>query len=246
MKEILNFVTIFCIVSISLIVLLFLSCLIPSNRLKQNVYETSQIIKEEKWIKTIGSKVSDNFTEELMTNMAYSIDSKDPIYSMFLSRRNYVPGVTQNTYEDTSQELQVATDFDGIDGETELEKIINNKNIDSYEYARYWHGYLVYFRPLLILFNIKGIRIILELIVLATTAYMIYLVTKKTNYINMLIFVVAFLGIDITLVGISMQGAICFIISNIISILILKNKSESSNSAILKLFMISRNVNIIF
>lgn len=43
----------------------------------------------------------------------------------------------------------------------ELRDTVNKDVEESFEYARYWHGYLVFLRPALVIFNIGQIRTIL-------------------------------------------------------------------------------------
>ena len=64
----------------------------------------------------------------------------------------------------------------------ELYDLMHGEKIeDSFEYARYWHGYLVLLRPLLALFNYSAIRIILLVITLLSMAILAILLYKKLD-----------------------------------------------------------------
>ena len=48
----------------------------------------------------------DNYTDALIINTAYSIDSQKPLYSAFVARKNYIPNITTEIYEDVPGELK--------------------------------------------------------------------------------------------------------------------------------------------
>ena len=49
----------------------------------------------------------------------------------------------------------------------ELSELVNhNSEQKVYEYARYWHGYLIFLRPLLLMFNITQLRVILTILLM--------------------------------------------------------------------------------
>lgn len=245
MKKIFIYIRNFIIISIILVLALFLTCLIPNKYMTENVKETAKITKSETWLRKIGTKTTDNYSEELMVNIAYSIDNKTPFYSMITAKRNYIDGVTTNIYLDTKEELYVATDYDGKTGTTELEALTNRENIDSYEYTRYWHGYLIILRPLLLLCNINEIRFILWLILMSLIIIMLILIKKKLGIKYMIIYAICLLGIDITIMGFTMQGVYCFLIGIIFNIILLKQK-QIDMKKIINMFMITRYAYIFF
>ena len=91
MKNIKLYIITFICTVIVLMFTLTISCVIPSSWIENNVKESSKILKDETWFRKIGTKYSDNFTEELMINIAYSIDSSTPFYSWVVARINYIP-----------------------------------------------------------------------------------------------------------------------------------------------------------
>lgn len=245
MKEIKSYIITFIITVVILIATLIISCIFPSTLIKSNVLESCEMFKSETWKREIGYKYADNFTEELMINIAYSIDNTTPFYSSLVARRNYLPGITTNVYPDSLQALDVATNYDGEYGESELEEILKENDIDSYEYTRYWHGYLTIIRPLLLFFNIEGIRYIFNFIIILATIVMLILLYKRFNIKILIIYLIALLGVDITIMGINLQGAFCFIIAIIFNIILLLQK-EINIKKIMNMFMIVRNFNMLF
>ena len=100
---------------------------------------------------------------------------------------------------------------------------------ESYEYARYWHGYLVFLRPLLLLFDISGIRIINIILFLILGIIFLYLVYKKIGLIESIIMLIGLFSVDYFYIGLSLQGTPVFLIMIISSIFILLKYNKIKN-----------------
>lgn len=88
--------------------LLLISSLFPSEIIRENVEESSEILSKEGnayQIFKYSNVVNNNFTDALMINEAYSIDNTTPIYSYMTVRKNYEKGLTKNSMKDTQEEL---------------------------------------------------------------------------------------------------------------------------------------------
>ena len=140
-----------------------LTSLIPSGMLENNVRESSETLVQEGEKVTFDLKYKEEniftFTDALMINTAYSIDNNHPIESFILARKNYIPGQTTEFYPDGQYNLganenYISKENGDLYQTKELYGLMHGDNIqDSYEYARYWHGYLSILRPLLLLWN---------------------------------------------------------------------------------------------
>ena len=97
---------------------------------------------------------------------------------------------------------------------------------DSYEYARYWHGYLVLLRPLLALFNYKGIRIVLLIFTILAAGVLVILLGKKINLLTGIIFAIGLLSINIFIVSRSINEILVFLVAFISSIFLLLRKDK--------------------
>ena len=60
--------------------------------------------------------------------------------------------------------------------------------MDSFEYARYWHGYLVLLRPLLAITNYSWIRVIILILTIAIVCILLYKLHKKLDILVAVIF----------------------------------------------------------
>lgn len=219
-----------------------LTSLIPSGMLENNVRESSETLVQEGEKVTFDLKYKEEniftFTDALMINTAYSIDNNHPIESFILARKNYIPGQTTEFYPDGQYNLganenYISKENGDLYQTKELYGLMHGDNIqDSYEYARYWHGYLSILRPLLLLFNYSGIRIVLEIITLISIVTLITLLCKKISITSGVIYGIGLLAISIFIVTKSINEILIFIVAFISSIILLLKKNPEKNIGI--------------
>ena len=111
----------------------------------------------------------------------------------------------------------------------ELYDTINDNIEESFEYARYWHGYLIMLRPLLLIMNINTIRIFTTILLAGLATILLYLIAKKINIVTMIIFLFSLIGIDYFYMGLSIQGAPIMLIMMAFSIIILLKNAQMKN-----------------
>lgn len=94
-------------------------------------------------------------------------------------------------------------------------------------YSRYWHGYLIFLKPLLAVADfsmIRGLNLIVQTIIVLILVYLLYDRGKK-KYI--LPYIVSLLLIMPYIVSRSMQFSSCYYLMHIFSVLILLSKDEN-------------------
>lgn len=238
MKQTLKIVITYFSLILSFMLLLTISSVFPSKYIKTNVEQSSRtLMKEGNTLKkeVIGREKPmefDNYTDALMINTAYSIDNKTPLYSSFVARKNYIPGITEYIYEDTSGELKSASKYKRHNEVGELANTVNGEKLESFEYARYWHGYLVVLRPLLLIANLEQIRIIFTILLLLLFIIFVYFIYKKINFTVSAIFAMGLISIEYFYLGFSMQGIFIFFITMISSIILLAKNGKMENLSI--------------
>lgn len=239
LRYVLIFIILICVYMSSLI----LTSLIPSKYMKENVRVSSEKLFSE------GEKVNINlgykeeniftFTDALMINTAYSVDSSTPLKSAMLARKNYIPGQTSTEHIDNQYNLGASEQYvnkknGDIYQTAELYGLMHGENItESFEYARYWHGYLTVLRPLLVVFSYQAIRVILSIvttILLATLSWKLY---KKIGLTTAIIFLLGFMSVNIFIVTKSMNEIIVFLIAIIFGIYLLSKKEYSKNIGVI-------------
>lgn len=227
MKKLMKYVCTIIVLILIYFSALYVTSLIPASVLKSKVSESAEILLEQgnNYIVPIVNKNMyikfDNYTDALMINTAYSIDSKNPLTSSLVCRKNYIPGTTKIEYQDTVSELKSASKYSELDQVGELNDTVRGEIEESFEYARYWHGYLVPLRILLCIFNINEIRILFILLFLVLITTLMVLITKKINIYAMLVFLVALTSVEYFYIGISLQGSSIFFIAMIASIILI-------------------------
>lgn len=238
-NKFLKYIIVYIILIISFMGLLTLISSFSSEKIYGNVKEFSEVLLEEGNRKIIYIPYReqrmqfDNYTDALMINTAYSIDSSSPLYSAFVARKNYIPGTTTEVYEDSVGELKSSSKYEYHNEVGELNDLVNGEKAESFEYARYWHGYLIVLRPLLALFSINQIRIILTILLATLAVILAVLIKKKINVITAMIFLTGLLGVEYFYLGFSLQGIFIFIIMMISSIVILLRRKEIKSFGLL-------------
>lgn len=237
-KYTLVFIILICVYLVSLIC----SSIIPTKWIESNSKKSSEEIITyggEKEIVRIGNKyvIAFLFTDALMLNTAYSIDTSTPLESPMLARKNYIPGQTQRVFMDLNGNLGASENYKADNGDIyqvpEFYGLMHGENIaDSFEYARYWHGYLIFLRPLLVIMDYQGIRILMQVITIILMIVMLGLIAKKINWQIAVMFLIGFLSIDIFIAARAFNAICVFIIAIVSTIFILLKKDSEKNIAI--------------
>jgi hypothetical protein len=203
---------------------LILVCSFPSSKLKVNIANSLDTLKKEWIYPTYGLPfrkiILDNFTDSLMLNLSYSVDSGQPLRSAMI-----------NVYHDGK--------IDKDNQILNLEKVYLKKEVKPVFYYRYWHGYLLYLRPLLIFFSYSQIRVILTIILYFFLFIFLYLTWKRLGKKITFIFFASFLAVDYFYLGNSIHFSKVFFISLIGGIyFLLKSKAWQKGQSVLSLFFL--------
>lgn len=154
------------IVSIILIgvILISLAYAISPKSLEENLEESRAVFQKEKMyqkvIPIMYTSTLDNYTDALMLLIASYRGSEPLIDKGMNNYRIYVEG--------TSPYEQMANDFSSAPTEVK-------------SYYRYWHGYVIFLRPLLAIFNYQQIRIINTIVHIILLITLCLLMKKKQS-----------------------------------------------------------------
>lgn len=125
----------------------------------------------------------DNFTDSLMLNINYNIESEQAWQSAMAM-----------TYTKPQEE------FIGIDALQSLED-----NEIKVKYARYWHGYMVFLRPLLTITDYAGIRQIQKIVLGVLCVLTCLIICKYLGILRTLPLLLGFLAIKVWRIPLSIQ-----------------------------------------
>ncbi len=187
------------IVAIGLAVLsMFLVYLIPTESMFDNAKISSQILSTEgqykkmfEWLPNIFGNMSfqlDNFTDSIMISEAVFESGNTAINDAMINLHNGW----------------------GIDG---LSAYFEG-NIETYSYSRYWNGYLIFLKPLLLLFSIKGIRILNVVLQILLVIGVCFAFWKKEKRL-IIPYILSLVFINPIVISQSMQFSTIFYLMNI-------------------------------
>lgn len=226
LKKSIKYIITYAILIVVFITSLTLVSLIPSEKMKDNVKETAEVLEKQGNALMLSIHYKrviipfDNYTDALMVNTAYSIDNKHPFTSFMLAKKNYIPSKTQKIYEQTVGPLKVASKYDMPNSVGELQDIVNGEAEEAFEYARYWHGYLVLLRPILCITNIANIRIVMTVVFIMLGVILTFIIAKKINILSAIAVALGLIYIDYEYIGITLQSTPVFLITMISSIIV--------------------------
>ena len=198
------------VITIFILILLALALLtgvrsIPRSLIKENVASSAEYLKSRAESKKKGSPFwsTDDFTDSLMLNIIYYNDSTSAFQQALLN--SYLES-EELTKQDILKELS--------------EDKFTSQGFPSY-YGRYWHGYQITLRPLLMVTDYRGIiriNIIVMIILFVLVEYLCY---RKLPLVYAIALLLIFGLFYIPAGPICLQFSTCFIISLIALIILL-------------------------
>ena len=158
-----------------------------------------------------------------MLNLAISSDTKHPLRSAML-----------NPYYDNDDE-DVAKSVN-----TERVAHGQTNGLEKRFYGRYWQGYLVTLKPMLILFSLHGLRIVNCLLMLLLSLATLWLIWQKIGKIESLLFLLSLLLVYFPVVPFSLQYSTCFYLMflSMLAVMLYPGLTSTSRSLALTFFII--------
>ena len=113
---------------------LTIACCIPSKALQTNVKHSAKLLEKLGEKQTFHYGMKKNilflFTDALMINTAYSIDSTKPVESFLLARKNYIPGKTEILNPEPLENLKSDPKYAGTFQTKELyDLVVRRRNV---------------------------------------------------------------------------------------------------------------------
>ena len=136
-----------------LFVLLLGACALPAQPVLEHVYDSARTIQQEGlYPEYFGFKLfqMDNYTDTIMLFEAAAMGEQDPLTAMMTATAYNV-----DNFETMAGDLAVYCERT-IPLATGAQKAVH---LVPFSYARYWHGYLIWLRPLLCVMSITGVRV---------------------------------------------------------------------------------------
>ena len=152
-----------------LFVLLLAAYALPGERVRQHVYDSARTIQNEGlYPQYLGFKLfqMDNYTDTLMLFEAASAYELPPLQAMMTNTAYNV-----DNFETLADDLAWYIEKDWSTGAQRTDA----PALEPFSYARYWHGYLIWLRPLLLLMPYTGVRIVQYIVLFSLLAVVLVL-----------------------------------------------------------------------
>ena len=207
------------------IIFLWLAFLIPDKLIYEHSAESVEIFTGEGLYPFVGNTPAeelDNWTDSLMLHTACY--QKEDASALECAVDAYRP-----VYQDADPITSFRMDVKGIDDGMEITS-----------YARYWHGYLVFLRPLLFFMDYRGIRALINLGVVFTLLLITGTLIRQKRYCLILPFLCTALFLRPLAIAFSIQFSSVYyvMIFSLFLILVCRNQMEQ-DGRYLYLFLIN-------
>lgn len=233
MKKFFNYIITFILMIIVAWGALYIVSYIPKVLIKNNAKISADQLKSEKeqfYIKSYDKKILfHNSTDAIMLNIIYGMDDNDKIESIMKGRRNYIPGVNQKVLEDANGNLLTVSGMN-FNMVREYSRLVNNDETQEvFEYVRYWHGYIVILRILLVFLDIVEIRLLLQIILYLMIAFVMFTLIRNKKEIEACLILLGYFLLDVTTWINNIQGMFVMLVSLGITIGIVLKKINKDN-----------------
>lgn len=163
---------------------------LPIEPIQENVLEAANIIETEEshpeLIYGHQDTMLDNLTDSIMMGTARYEGTESIFQKALLANRKTVNGMMD------SEILAAEVSGEALEG-----------SVSSY--GRYWHGYLLYLKPLLLVLNYGQIRYLIGFIQFALFVAVLYLFIKKNKEKHIIPFAAAYLFLNPATLSLSLQ-----------------------------------------
>lgn len=180
------------------IALLFLTALIPQNALQKNMEKSSDYYNNHQLFDHVTDYMflsrQDNYADCILTNIIYHID-QDNLVESVLSASYYNP-------ED-----------EGV--QTSFAYAVSNKVEPDVDYSRYWHGSMVLLRPLFVIFDIVGVRMVLGILILIMTVWFEVLLFKNRYYVFGVSYGIGLMLVSVWMCAFCIEYAMPFVVMSV-------------------------------
>ena len=190
-----------------LFVLLLAAYALPGGRVRQHVYDSARTIQNEGlYPEYLGFKLfqMDNYTDTLMLFEAASADELPPLQAMMTNTAYNV-----DNFETLADDLAWYIEKDWSTGAQRTDA----PTLEPFSYARYWHGYLIWLRPLLLLMPYTGVRIVQYIVLFSLLAVVLVQLRRRCGLRAAVWFSVSQLAVSVWFVPHQVQYFTCFMIA---------------------------------
>lgn len=199
----------FALMAVYFLLMVFV-CAIPNSAVEENIMESiaqiqknglnPRIVLDEEAYKI------DTFTDAIMLNMSFAVDSSHPLSSAIEANQQIV-----NHSADVFNNIKA---------------IQNGSNMREWSYGRYWHGWMVPVRTLLVFFSYNEIRYLNTIILLTLLTIFLVQIYQRLGKKAFFAFLLGFALINFWIVPLCLHYSSVFYIALIAGIVLFFLKKE--------------------
>ncbi len=196
-EQILSLALIFITTAAVCILALIITALIPKNAIEKNCKESGQFFYERELFPYLLEEQfntkQDNYADTILVNIMYHTEREQLLSS--LVKASYYQKEGENVHHSFYEALQE-------DKEPNI------------EYFRYWHGALVFLRPLFLFTDIEGARIVLGILLLVLTLLVSICLYRKKETALAVCYLIANILIQSWMCGFCIEYITTFLVMN--------------------------------
>lgn len=229
MKKVGKYILIFCGMLLCLLVLLFFTALIPQKSIKANSEKSAIYLNEKETlfytaVKGETQTTIDNYADTILLNIAYSLDEKHPLKSALLA------SYYNEYWNNVNESYKIA---------------VTKNKVPNKPYTRYWHGEMIFLKPLLIFMDVRGIRVLNAIVMIFLLILLGILLVKKDQKLLLSALTIAFVSIGVFIVPLCLEYTSTFFIMLVACVLILFIEDRGEEK-LLELFFITGIITCFF
>ena len=207
-------------------VLLLLVYALPTARMKDHVRESAAMLTREgdypEWAEGLSIAQGDQFTDSIMLREAIT-DTDMGLVQRALRNPFTFPG--------ESEDPQTSYLHDTAEG--------NYTQEDTGTYARYWHGYLVFLKPMLLFFTVSEIRVFSMFVQAILLFICLLMISDRLNRYYAFAFLLAVLLLGPITTALCLQYQDVYLIILLTAIVLMQRKKKHPDSTGSDVFLLS-------
>ena len=193
----------------------------PAFKLSEHLKDASLLLENEKIFgMPFGNMPTmDNYSDALMLNITGSLNSREPIRSAMIMNVSNTPDSSNTPVQD-------------------LRNLAEGRVMETWSYARYWHGAVVFMRPMLSFMSFGEIRKLIFFCMMILFSITMILLARKTDSVVTLGFGISMTFGGFPLLSFCMTFAGVFIIAFTAMCVILRSNTRDEESLV-RLFLLT-------
>lgn len=202
---------------------------IPTNRLFSHAKSNAEMFEVSfatSWAPGLPSATLSYPTDAIMINNAIYQDSEGAVYnSMMNPRYEDGAGYPTNSLYKVLQYKKNTSIKPRMKAITPADSFKDEKNttheIETMYYPRYWHGYLVVLKPMLLFLDVSEIKMLMMIIQVLLLALTVYLINKRIGLGVAVAFLTTYIVLNPVTIALNFQNNTCYILSLICMVFVL-------------------------